>query len=108
MDGPDPGYRQLVANLVKSTFKNSSSYTMFEISEFRWVHAVSGWSWLTCLRFQDQGHQRTYAVFIKDKAVVDSHFAVVTDACDAVAYAPLDLPPGAAPAAGVGLLSPLY
>jgi hypothetical protein len=107
--GPDPSYRTLVVNQVKATFKNYPSYNSYELSEARWVHSVSGWGWLACIRFQDQGHRRTYVMVIKDKAVVDSRFAVETDACDAVAYSPLDLGTGAVPVVPVaGQLSPLY
>jgi hypothetical protein len=108
VEGPDPSYHQLVADQMKKAFKDYPSYTAFEVSEARWVHTTKGWGWLSCVRFQDQGHQRSYAIMIKDKAVIDSHFAVVTDSCDAVAYAPLEIPTGSVPLAGIGRLSPLY
>jgi hypothetical protein len=77
-------------------FKNQASYDAFEISPFRWVHSLKGWAWLTCVRFQDQGHPRVYAVFLKDGRIVDTRYAVVTDACDAQTYALFDAMRGAA------------
>jgi hypothetical protein len=106
--GPDPSYRVLAADRMKATFKDYRSYTAFEISEARWVHSVNGWGWIACVRYQDQGHRRAYAIFFKDRAIVDARFAVQTDACDALAYAPADLGTGGSPVAGIGQLSPLY
>jgi len=106
--GPDPSYRALVAERMKTTFKDYRTYTAFEISEARWVHSVNGWGWIACIRYQDQGHRRAYAIFFKDRAIVDARFAVQTDACDALAYAPVDLGAGSSPVAGIGQLSPLY
>jgi hypothetical protein len=102
--GPDPGYNNLVANYLKNTFKNRASYDAFAISAFRWVHSFSGWAWMTCVRFEDNGHPRTYAVFIKDGKVVDSRYAVQTDTCNTQAYAAFD----AMGAMRSGVLAPLY
>ena len=62
----DPGYNNLVAKHLKDTFKNRASYDAFAISAFRWVHSFNGWVWMTCVRFEDNGHPRAYAVFIKE------------------------------------------
>jgi hypothetical protein len=80
--GPDPAYNAVVANQLKTAFKNLGFYEGFEISPFRWVHSFKGWAWITCVRFQDHGHLRTYAVFIKGGNVVDSRYAVQIDACN--------------------------
>jgi hypothetical protein len=87
---PDPGYNNLVAKHLKDTFKNRASYNAFAISAFRWVHSFKGWAWMTCVRFEDNGHPRTYAVFIKDGKVIDSRYAVQTDACNTQTYAVFD------------------
>ncbi len=105
---PDPAYNTLVANRVKGSFKDHASYDAYEISDYRWVHSVIGWSWLTCVRFQDHGHRRTYALFIKDNQIVDSRYAVGTDGCDTGSYSPFDLITGAAKPASAGGLEPLY
>jgi hypothetical protein len=89
--GPDPSYRDVIASRLKAAFKErASSYDSFEISEPRWVHWYRGWNWLTCVRFQDHGHRRTYALFFNATAVVDDRYAVQTDDCDRQDYAPFE------------------
>jgi hypothetical protein len=102
--GPDPRYNNLVADYLKNTFKNRASYDAFAISAFRWVHSFNGWAWLTCVRFEDNGHPRAYAVFIKDGKIIDSRYAVQTDACNTQTYAVL----GAMGSTRAGILGPLY
>ncbi len=89
---PDPGYREMVASHLRRVFKNSSAYDSFEISDPRWVHSIKGWTWLTCVRFRDQGHVRSYAVFIDGTTnkIVDDRFSVQTDNCDSQAYYPFE------------------
>jgi len=106
--GPDPAYNGLVATRLKSAFKDHASYDAFEISDFRWLHSVNGWSWLTCVRFQDHGHRRTYALFIKASEIIDSRYAVQADGCDARTYSPFDQMTGATRPANAGVLEPLY
>jgi hypothetical protein len=104
----DPAYNELVAKRLKSAFKDYASYDAFEISDFRWVHSVDGWSWLTCVRFQDHGHRRTYALFIKASAIINSRYAVQADGCDTRTYSPFDQTTGATKPASAGRLEPLY
>ena len=85
--GWDPSYREVIATYLKKTFKNYSSYEAFEISDPRWVHSLDGWTWLTCVRFQDRGHTRAYAVFLKGSVIVSARYAVQTDQCDLQTYA---------------------
>jgi len=115
--GPDPAYNVKVANRIKNWFKDHASYEAFEISDYRWVHSITGWNWLTCVRFQERGHRRTYAVFLKDKEIVDSRYAVQADGCDTAGYTPFDLatgeaarPSGSEPMrpASTGELDPLH
>lgn len=106
--GPDPGYDTTVANRIKSSFKDHASYDAFEISAYRWVHSVMGWSWLTCVRFQDHGHRRTYALFLRGNDIIESRYAVQADGCDAISYVPFDLMGGAARPPAPGALDPLY
>ena len=102
---PDlPGYNKLVANHLKATFKNLASYDAFAISTFRRVHSFKGWVWMTCVRFEDKGHPRTYAFFIKDGMVIDSRYAVHTDVCNTQTYAVFD----AMGPTRAGILGPLY
>ena len=104
---PDPAYTDLISEHIKKTFKDRLSYDRFEISGSRWVHSIKGWAWLSCVRFDDRGHQRVYAVFVKDSAIVDSRYAVQTDACDSETYSPFAAM-GATMPASIGVQEPLY
>jgi hypothetical protein len=106
--GPDPTYNKLVADHIKGTFKDYASYDAFEISEYRWVHSTSGWSWLTCVRFQDKARRLTYAVYIKQKEIIDNRYAVATDGCGAQTYSTFALVGGTKSLANGSLLEPLY
>ena len=106
--GPDPTYNTLIAKHIKRSFKDYASYDSFEISEYRWVHSVKGWSWLTCVRFQDKGRRLTYALFIKQDEIIENRYAVTTDACDAQNYSPFALLAGTKSFGSGGLLEPLY
>jgi hypothetical protein len=106
--GADVAYAKLVADRIRATFKDHAAYAAYEISAPRWVHTLRGWNWLVCVRFQDHGRQRSYAVFVKGGAVVDSRYAVQTDACDLQAYAPFDVMFGAMRPTSVGAQEPIY
>lgn len=84
--GPDPSYRDVIASYLKDNFKDYTSYEAFEISAPRWVYAFQGWNWLTCVRFSDHGHSRTYALFLDGNTITSSRYAVQTDQCDMQAY----------------------
>jgi hypothetical protein len=102
--GADPSWNKIVANHLKSIFKNRATYDAFAISAFRWVHSLKGWVWMTCVRFEDNGHPRTYAVFIQDGKVIDGRYAVQIDACNTETYAAFDAMGPSRP----GVLGPLY
>jgi len=92
--GAEPPYVSLAAKHLQSVLKDRASYDAFEISGLRWVHAVEGWSWLACVRFQDHGHLRSYALYIQDNAVVEGRYAVGIDACDSQTYTQFDVVTG--------------
>jgi len=92
--GVAPPYVALAARHLQATLKDRTPYDGFAIAPPRWVHAIRGWSWLTCVHFNDRGHPRSYAIFIADDAVVDARYAVETDACDAQTFTPFDLTTG--------------
>jgi hypothetical protein len=107
--GPDPSYDQVVAEHVRASFSDTASYDVFEISEYRWVHTTKGWSWLTCVRFQNKGRRLTYAVFLRQKEVVNERYAVETDGCGEQTYTPFALANGARTGPRTsGGLEPLY
>jgi hypothetical protein len=87
---------------------NYASYEPFEISAYRWVQGMKGWSWLTCVRFHDRDHLRTYAFFVKDDKVIDNRYAVETDSCDVQSYAPFDPGTGLLQPVGIGGQQPIY
>jgi hypothetical protein len=101
---PDPGYNDLVAKHLKDTLKNLASLDAFAISTFRWVSSLKGWSWMTCVRFEENRHPRIFAVFIKDGKVIDSRYAVQIDDCNTQTYATF----GAMGPTRAGVLGPLY
>jgi hypothetical protein len=94
---------------IKSLFnKDPANYKNFELSGQRWVHTLKGWSWLTCVRFQDHDHQRLYAVFVKDGSVVDDRYAVETDGCAIETYTPTDAGLDTARPMSFGITQPIY
>lgn len=108
-DGPEPAYNALIVTHLKEDLKQYASYRDFEISNFRWVHSVKGWTWLTCIRFQeDKGRPRTYALFIKDRAIVDARFSVEVDRCGTQTYVPFAPMNEASGPTAAGALGPLY
>jgi len=106
--GDDPASTKLIADYLKGSFKDHAAYEAFEISGARWVHSLKGWSWLTCVRFQDHGRARRYAVFISKGAVVDGRYAVESDACDAQTYAPFPVMMEGVKPVSPGAQGPLY
>jgi hypothetical protein len=89
-----PAYAALAAKYLSSTMADRTSFSNFEISGLRWVHALKGWSWLACIHFVDRGHLRTYALFIQNDDVIDGRYAVQSDSCGLQSYTPFDLVTG--------------
>lgn len=83
---PDPSYPGLIADHLKTTFKDYLTYDLFEISTPRWVHSFQGWNWLVCVRFLDRGRKHSYALVFNSGKVLDSHFAYQTDNCGVESY----------------------
>ena len=75
-------------------FNGYAGYSNFEISQLRWVHAATGWNWLTCVRYYDRGRRRTYVFFIDNGAVASGRYGVLTDQCGAQQYLPFDAATG--------------
>jgi hypothetical protein len=82
-------YGALVASTLRG-FNGYAGYSNFEISPPRWVHAATGWNWLTCVRYADRGQRRTYVFFMDGSTVVNSRYGVLTDQCGAQQYWPFD------------------
>jgi len=104
-----PEYGLIVANYIKrGPLFPQSTYTDFEISDLRWVHAVTGWNWLTCVRFKDRGNSRIYSFFIENNAVIFSRYDVMTDSCAAQKYMPFDVGTGGIGPAAMSHWEPLH
>ena len=96
--GPNPTYGKLIADNLK-TFKNVLPNSPVALASPQWVQSMKGPVWLVCVHFQEQEHLRTYAYFVNGAEIVDSRYAVETDACDKPTYSSsLDL--------GSGVISP--
>jgi hypothetical protein len=91
---PPANYGVPVGTTLKA-FTGYPGYSNFEISEPRWVHATTGWNWLTCVRYFERGLRRTYVFFMDNGAVVSSRYGVITDRCGAQQYWPFDPATGA-------------
>jgi len=105
---PDPTYGTLMATRLKNTFSTLPPNDSVEISQLRWVHNISGWSWLACIHLQDKGQRRTYAMFMQGNAIIDARYAVETDSCETPPYSLLDLATGTIRPKGTGGPGPIY
>jgi hypothetical protein len=105
--GPDPAYLTLVANRLKTSFKQPPAAGL-ELSQPRWLLANSGWSWMVCVRFQDQGYRRTYVMYFDAKQILDSRYAVLNDGCEMQTYTPFDLATAKLMPQAVGTQGPVY
>jgi hypothetical protein len=108
MPPPEPPFVSLAASYLQSVLKDQAAYDDFQISGVRWIHAIRGWSFLTCIHFHDHGHLRSYALFIQDNKVVDARFAVETDGCEAQTYTQFDLLTGKLGRPTAPVQPPLY
>jgi hypothetical protein len=88
-----PQYGTIVSDALKK-FTGYMSYSNFEISGPRWVHATTGYSWLVCVRYNDGGRQRFYSFFIDNNKVVNQRYDIVTDQCGPQPYVPFDATTG--------------
>lgn len=106
--GPDPAYLNRIATQLKTQFKNKLQTAGLEISQPRWLLSNNGWSWLACVRFQDQGYRRSYALYFDANKILDSHYAVLTDGCGAQTYTPFDLDTAKLIPQALGAQGPVY
>ena len=91
---PNPAnYGVPIGNALRG-FTGYAGYSNFEISSPRWVHAATGWNWLSCVRYYDRGQRRTYVFFIDNGTVAASRYGVLTDGCGAEQYLPFDAATG--------------
>ena len=72
---------EIIAYYFKTTFKEYNRYEAFQISAPRRVRSFHRLDWISCVRFWDASHRRTYVVFINGKNVVEGRYANQTDQC---------------------------
>lgn len=106
-DGPPPTYLTQIATRLKTQFKKPPTDGL-ELSEPRWLLSSNGWTWLVCVRFQDQGYRRSYVVYFDATKVLDNRYAVLSDDCDSQTYTPFDLPTAKLVPQAIGAQGPVY
>jgi hypothetical protein len=104
---PPLGYGKLVGDALKK-FKDFSSYSNFQISDLRWVHAETGWNWLICVRYDERGLERFYSFFIDGNTIANARYDARTDRCAAQRYVPFDVTTGTVGSATPSLQQPIY
>ena len=102
----EPSYLNWIAARLKA-FKKPPTDGL-ELSQPRWLLSNNGWSWVTCVRFQDQGHRRSYVIYFDAKQIVDNHYAVMSDGCDSQTYTPFDLNTAKLVPQATGTQRPIY
>ena len=102
-----PSYGKLVSDALKR-FKDYATYSNFEISGARWVHATTGWNWLICVRYSEGGRERYYSFFIDNNAVVNQRYDTVTDQCAVQQYLPFDATTGTVGSPTPARQQPIY
>jgi hypothetical protein len=89
--GPEPAYRFVIANDLKTIVGDPAKAGTFEISGSRRMSSLKGASWLVCVRAQNFPLlPRYYAVFLQGEHVVDSRLSVLIDQCEMQSYRPFD------------------
>jgi len=82
-------YKQLASGRVKQ-LKYSGGLVAPTISPLRKSHTVAFADWMACVRGEEEGNRRTFAVFYRDRAIADFRHAVVIDGCEAEPYERLE------------------
>jgi hypothetical protein len=106
--GPDPAYLNKIAVRFKTQFKTKPPTNGLELSQPRWLLSNNGWSWLVCMRFQDQGYRRGYVMYFDNKEILDNRYAVLSDGCDTQTYTPFDLETAKLVPQATGTQGPVY
>jgi hypothetical protein len=83
-------YKQLASARVKE-LKYSGGLAAPTISPLRKSHTVAFADWMACVRGEEAGLRRTFAVFYRERKIVDFRHAVVIDNCEAEPYERLAL-----------------
>jgi hypothetical protein len=82
-------YKQLASTHVKQ-LKYPGGLAAPTISPLRKSHTVAFADWMACVRGEEAGLRRTFAVFYRDRKIADFRHSVVIDRCEAERYERLE------------------
>jgi hypothetical protein len=91
-------YKLLASARVKE-LRYPGGLVALTVSPLRKSHTVAFADWMACVRGEEAGQRRIFAVFYRDRKIADFRHAVVIDGCDTEPYERLDLDSGGSPAA---------
>jgi hypothetical protein len=98
-------YKQLASAHVKQ-LKIPGGLAAPMVSPLRKSHTVAFADWMACVQGEEAGRRRTFAVFYRDRKIVDFRHAVVIDGCEAERYERLDPETGGPDAAKQASVKP--
>ncbi len=84
-------YRRLIAENLNKLLKDHAPLTAPYISGLRKTHPIEPGDWIACLKDGEHNAGRTFAVFFREKKLVDMRVAVMIDECEGQAYQPFAL-----------------
>lgn len=90
-DAPESYYKFLVADsaMVRQLRKNAQMAPL-QVSGLRRTVAPQPGDWVTCLRVWELGKRQVfYAIFIRNRAIIESRTGVVIDRCEGEQFSPL-------------------
>jgi hypothetical protein len=89
---PQPNFRRIIADNIKTIFPNQQWLGEMEISAARPVdHHLKGLAWLACLRLGNGGNPQHYAIFIQNDKILDWRAGIVIDQCHNQAYSKFEI-----------------
>jgi hypothetical protein len=86
---PDQKKFTELANTAAQTVKLSGAA---EVSPLHAAHPPQGGDWMFCMKGSGANEKATYAVFIRDNAILDVRSGVIIDGCNGDTYRPLAAP----------------
>jgi hypothetical protein len=90
-DLPQPNYRRVIADNIKSIFPAKVLEGEMEISGTRPVDHLKGAAWIVCLKLDAQGNPQHYAIFIQGDKIIDQRVGIVIDGCHRETYTPFTI-----------------
>ena len=91
-DLPQPNFRRVIADNIKTIFPNQQPVGEIEISGVRLVEHLKGPAWLTCLKLEARGNTQHYAIFIQGDRILDVRAGIIIDQCHKETYSSFQIP----------------